>query len=98
MHHTSASDLTEHDLALAFMTDALFCSNLRFGDVPTGQQLLAAIRESVKTHRGWNGCTRRVAAAFASAPVAAARREVWCRRLAEGALEAGDYISAADYR
>lgn len=91
MRRTSPPDLTEHDLAIAFMTDALFCSSLKVGDRPSGRQLLAAIREAMKTHRGWNGCTRAVAAAFASTPAAAERREAWCRKLVEEALSSADF-------
>lgn len=91
MHRTKLPDLTEHDLAIAFMTDALFCSDLKVGDKPSGRELLAAIRASLEKHRGWNGCTRTVAAAFASTPTAATRREAWCRRLVEDSLGGADF-------
>lgn len=86
----SVSDLNESHLALALITDALFCSELEIGDTPAGYQLAAAIREALRTRRGWNGCTRAVAAAFAETPASATRREEWCRRLAEQALASAD--------
>jgi hypothetical protein len=84
------SDLTESHVALARIADALFCSELETGDVPTSQQLAAAIRTSLRTHRNWDGCTRAVAEAFAQTPKAAEHRERWCHRLAEAALKAAD--------
>jgi hypothetical protein len=83
-------DLNESHVAVARITDALFCSELETGDSPTGRQLVAAIRGALRTHRNWNGCTRFVSAAFAKAPEAAERREHWCRQLAEDALKAVD--------
>lgn len=84
------SDLNESHVAVARITDALFCSELETGDSPTGRQLAAAIREALRTHRNWNGCTRFVSAAFAKAPIEAARREAWCRELAEDVLGSAD--------
>jgi hypothetical protein len=92
----AVSDLTESHVTLACMTDALFCSELETGSVPTGQQLTAAIREALRTRHGWNGCTRIVAGAFTKDPVAADERERWCRGLAEGALKAKDIRLADD--
>jgi hypothetical protein len=80
------SDLNESHLAVARIIDALFCSDLETGHVPTGHQLAHAIRGSLKTHRNWNGCTRAVAKAFIKAPAESGRREEWCRQLAEQAL------------
>ena len=71
---------------MARIIDALFCSKLETGEVPTGRQLAHAIRGSLKTHRNWNGCTRAVAEAFAKTPTEASRREEWCHQLAENAL------------
>jgi hypothetical protein len=87
---TAVSDLDESHVALARLTDALFCSELETGDTPTGRQLAAAIRGALRTYRNWNGCTRAVAAAFAKTPSWAEQRETWCRRLAEDALRASD--------
>ncbi|MBS2966381.1 hypothetical protein KGA66_25290 [Actinocrinis puniceicyclus] len=94
------SDLSESHLAMARIIDALFCSELETGDVPTGRQLAHAIRGSLKTHRNWNGCTRAVAEAFAKTPAEASRREEWCRQLAESALSStvvgltlGDFLA-----
>lgn len=94
------SDLNESHLALARIIDALFCSELETGDIPTGRQLAHAIRGSLKTYRNWNGCTRAVAQAFAKTPAEASRREEWCRQLAENALSStvvalslGDFLA-----
>lgn len=84
------SDLNESHLAMARIIDALFCSDLETGDAPTGRQLARAIRESLRTYRTWNGCTRVVIAAFADRPLAAARRESWCEQLAKEALKDAD--------
>jgi hypothetical protein len=61
------SDLTESHVAIARITDALFCSDLETGDAPTGRQLAAAIRQALTTYRTRNGCTHTVAATFAKA-------------------------------
>jgi hypothetical protein len=71
----------------------LFCSKLKTGDTPTGSELAAAIRESLRAHRGWDRRTRAVAAAFAKAPTKAAEREAWSRRLAEVTLRAPDVLT-----
>jgi hypothetical protein len=84
------SDLNESHLALARIIDALFCSALEMDDTPSERQLAHAIRRALRTHRNWNGCTRTVAAAFAKAPTEAARREAWCRELAENVLGSAD--------
>lgn len=84
------SDLTESHVAMARIIDALFCSELETGDLPTKRQLAAAIRKSLKIHRGWNGCTRAVAAEFARNPARAVERERWCHQLAEDALSGSD--------
>ena len=84
------SDLNESHVAMACIIDALFCSELETGDTPSNRQFAAAIRGALRTHRNWNGCTRAVAAAFAKAPTEAARREAWCRELAENALSCTD--------
>lgn len=80
-------DLNESHVALAHITDALFCSELKTGENPTRRQLAAAIRKALQEHRNWNGCTRAVAAAFARTPDTATEREQWCRRLAEETLD-----------
>jgi hypothetical protein len=61
-------DLNESHLALARITDALFCSNLEAGTVLTGSQVGEAVNESLRAHRDWNGLTRAVRAAFAKKP------------------------------
>jgi len=87
------SDLNESHVALAFITDALFCSELKTGATPTGRELAAAMRKALRTHRGWNGCTRTVAAAFTTTPIYALEREAWSRQLAENALTASDVLA-----
>lgn len=82
----AVSDLNESHVALARIIDALFCSELETGDVPTGRQLAHAICGSLRSYRNWNGCTRAVAKAFAETPIEASQREEWCRQLAESAL------------
>lgn len=89
----TVSDLNESHVALAFITDALFCSELETGATPTSRELAAAIRKALRTHRGWNGRTRTVAAVFATTPIYAAEREEWGRRLAEDALKASDVLA-----
>lgn len=84
------SDLNERHVALARMTDALFCSELETGSLPTGRQLAAAIRASLQAHRNWNGCTRAVATAFATMPTSAEERERWCLQLVRDALGDAD--------
>lgn len=86
----AVSDLGERHVALARITDALFCSGLETGELPAKRQLVVAIRRALKSRRDWNGCTRAVAAAFANAPEDAERRERWCSQLAEELLSAAD--------
>ena len=69
------NDLNEYHVALARITDVLFCSDLEIDDLPTGRQLSEAIRQTLKTHRSWNGCTRAVARAFTAGSEAATERE-----------------------
>lgn len=90
---TAVCDLNESHLALALITDALFCSKLKTGQMLTGPQLAAAIREALKAHRGWDRRTRTVAAAFAKAPANAAEREAWSRQLAEAAVKSSDILT-----
>jgi hypothetical protein len=83
-------DLDESHLALARITDALFCSELEAGAILTGGQVGQAINEALRAHRDWNGLTRAVRAAFAIAPAEAASREQWCQQVAEHALNSAD--------
>lgn len=92
----TVSDLNESHLNLARITDALFCSGLKTGSSPTGQQLADAIRETFKKYRTWNGLTREVSGAFALVPVDAERREAWCQQLAEHALNNKDLVLNPD--
>lgn len=83
-------DLNESHLALAQITDALFCSDLEAGVPLTSSRVGHAVNEALRVHRDWNGLTRAVRAAFALEPVKAASREEWCRRVAEEALSRGE--------
>lgn len=90
------SDLGESHLALACVTDALFCSDLEAGAVLTLSQVGQAVGDALRTHRDWNGLTRAVRAAFAKAPAEAACREVWCRQIAEDALNCAGVVLDSD--
>jgi hypothetical protein len=83
-------DLDEGHLALAHITDALFCSAVETGAALTGRQVAEAVGEALRAHRDWNGLTRAVCTAFAKGPTEAAYREQWCRQVAEDALNSGD--------
>ena len=90
------TDLAERHRAMAFLTDALFCSDLEIGSTPSEREMSAAIRSALKAHRNWDGCTRTVTAAFGEDIASATRREAWCRQLAEQTLGSDDAISALD--
>jgi len=85
-------DLNESDLALACITDAVFCSDLEAGAVLTGSQVGQAVSDALRAHRDWNGLTRAVRAAFANEPVEAACREEWSRKVAEDVLNRRDVL------
>ncbi|MEY9892100.1 hypothetical protein ABIA35_009826 [Catenulispora sp. MAP12-49] len=89
---TAVIDLDESHLAMACITDALFCSEVEAGNVLTGAQVAEAISAALKAHRDWNGLTRAVRAAFAEAPEEAASRERWCQQVAEAALGWADIV------
>ena len=89
-------DLNESHLALARITDALFCSDLEAGALLTGSQVGQAINDALRVHRDWNGLTRAVRAAFAIAPAEAASREQWCGQVAEHALNSADVVLDRD--
>jgi hypothetical protein len=84
----TVSDLNESHLAKARIIDALFCSDLETDTVPTGRQVAHAIRAALRKYRNWDGLTRAVGEAFGRTPGEAARREAWCREIAEHALTA----------
>jgi hypothetical protein len=86
------SDLDESSLALACITDALFCSDVKAGVVLTGAQVAQAISDALRAHRNWNGLTRAVRAAFATSPAEAACRERWCHQVAKDALNWADTV------
>ncbi|WP_194909682.1 hypothetical protein [Catenulispora rubra] len=88
-------DLDESHLALACITDAVFCSDLEAGAVLTRSQVGRAVSGALRAHRDWNGLTRVVRAAFAEAPEEAASRERWCRQVAEAVLS-GDIALNCD--
>ncbi|HTJ66666.1 MAG TPA: hypothetical protein VL551_03980 [Actinospica sp.] len=87
------SDLDESHVARALVADALFCSTLKTGDSPTIRELVSAARRALHSRKGWNGCTRAVAAAFAAAPISAAEREEWSQQLAASALKSADVLA-----
>ena len=89
-------DLDESSLALACITDALFCSDVEAGAVLTVAQVARAISDALRAHRNWNGLTRAVCAAFATSPAEAASREQWCQRVAEVALSWSDIVLDGD--
>lgn len=86
------TDLDESSLALACLTDALFCSDVEEGAALSGVEVALAISGALSVHRNWNGLTRAVRAAFANAPAEAACREEWCRKVAEQALNHADIV------
>ena len=45
------SDINESHIALARITDALFCSDLVTGETPSRHELAAAIRRALREHR-----------------------------------------------
>ena len=85
-------DLDESHLALACVTDALFCSDVEEGSALTGVEVALAISGALNAHRNWDGLTRAVRTAFANAPAEAACREEWCRKVAEHALNHADIV------
>lgn len=85
-------DLDESSLALACMTDALFCSDVELGATLTTHQVAQAITDALREHRDWNGLTRAVRMAFATEPAEAACRERWCQQVAERALSWSDVV------
>jgi hypothetical protein len=91
------SDLNETHLALARITDALFCSDLVAGTMLTGCQVAQAISDALSAYRDWDGLIRAVRAAFAKDPAEAACREEWCRQVAEGVLTSGDVVLNCRY-
>ncbi len=76
-------------LAIARITDALFCSQLAIDSIPDGEQLAAAIRNALDEHDGWDGCMRAAALAYVDDETAAAERQLWCQRIAVDALRRG---------
>lgn len=92
----AVSDLNESHLALARITDALFCSDMEEGASLTGDQVAQVVRDALRAHRDWNALTRTVRTAFAKAPAEAASREEWCRQVAEFALNSADIVLDCD--
>jgi hypothetical protein len=58
---------------------ALFCSDISIDDLPTSDEVAAAIREQVRCHRGVRGCAADVAQAYGDHPEVAARRMTWAQ-------------------
>lgn len=89
-------DLDESRLAVACITDALFCSDVEAGAPLSGAQVGQAMGAALRAYRDWDGLTRAIRAAFAKAPAEAASREEWCRRVAEAALNRADFVLSCD--
>ena len=92
----AVTDLAQRHRSVAFLTDALFCSELKIGCTPSEQELSAVIRSTLKAHRNWDECTRAVTAASCADLTSATRREVWCRQAAEQALGSDNTTSPLD--
>ena len=83
------TEAEQYDSALAWVTDALFCSRLTCDSVPDGEQLAGAIRDAIAEHDGWDGCMRAAALAHVDGETAAAERRLWCQRIAVDAFTHG---------
>lgn len=92
------SELNESHLIRARIIDAIFCSELETGAVPSSRELAHAIRGALWKYRSWNGCTRVVVAVFADDPTAATQREAWSEQLARTALSDPDTRRAVEHR
>jgi hypothetical protein len=62
---------------------ALFVSDLSTSAHPTDTEIEAAIRHSLRTHGGIQGCSADVAAAYGDYPELAAPRMRWARGVVE---------------
>jgi hypothetical protein len=67
------------DPITAARAEALFVSDLSVTGQPTGAEVAAAIRHSLRTHGGSRGCAADVAAAYGDYPELAAPRMRWAR-------------------
>jgi hypothetical protein len=61
----------------ASRAEALFNSPLQHSDSPTSPQIRAAIRASLRAHRGVRGCAAALAAEYGEHPEIAAERMRW---------------------
>jgi hypothetical protein len=95
MSRRQFAGISESTLALAWVTDALFCSDLTTGQLLTGTEMSDAIRAALAEHGGWDGCMRTVALAFIDDENQAIERQLWCRRIA---VEAWESSSGRDAR
>ena len=64
-------------MRLASCAEALFTSPLQPSDRPTSPQIRAAIRASLRSHRGVRGCAAALAAEYGEHPESAAERMRW---------------------
>jgi hypothetical protein len=69
-------------MTLASRAQALFTSSLQPSDIPTAQQVQAAIAASVRTYRGVRGCAAVLAGEYGEHPETAAQRMRWALTLA----------------
>jgi hypothetical protein len=69
-------------MTLAIWAEALFVSSLQPSDLPTFDEVVAAIDVSMQTHGGASGCVDAFAAEYGEHPEEAARRMRWALALA----------------
>jgi hypothetical protein len=62
---------------------ALFASTFQPSDRPSGEELSAAVRDSLRQHGGVEGCAALCAAEYGDHPDTAPARMQWARALAE---------------
>ena len=65
----------------ATLAEALFASTLQPSDSPTPDQIRAAIRSSLRAHRGSRGCAAACATEYGNHPETAVQRMRWALSL-----------------
>ncbi|GGL60574.1 hypothetical protein GCM10010129_00150 [Streptomyces fumigatiscleroticus] len=65
------------DLLTAARAEALFCSSLRTGSLPTRPQVARAVAQAVRLHDGTHGCAAVLAGAYGECPETAVARMRW---------------------
>jgi len=81
--HTATCSGEVITVRLASRAEALFSSPLQPSDSPTSPQIRAAIRASLRAHRGVRGCASALAAEYGEHPETAAERMRWALSLAD---------------